>query len=796
MQAILATEQQAFPAELTERRQWVLWKLEPVIDEKTGKQKIDEKTGKPKFTKVPYQINGRKAGSTDPQSWTSYNAALKHSHKYNGVGYVLTDTDPYTVIDLDDCIINGEIQPEAKTLIDTLDSYTEYSQSGAGLHIFIKGRKPGKRSKNTAKGFELYDNERFIVMTGNHLKGTPAEIHERQDMLNYIYDMYFSEPEKEQREVRQTNLKRSPSLSDEEVLNIASRAKNGERFKVLYSGDDSAYGSQSEADQALCNFIAFYTQDGEQIDRIFTSSGLYREKWDRPDYKATTIQKAIDGLNATYQKNDFRLIVNESVKDSPAINLQKVLRERRFEELERIAAEQKAQWVAGGMKGKEPKKPTALTPLRCAVILPEYISFILFDFEENTRLAMYQPTEGIYTRNITLIKRVISWLEPQLNNSKAEDVIYHLTNTADMREKTESRYLIPVQNGVFNLKTKKLEPFSPEYVFTTKISTAYIENPSLPVIDGWNVEDWLSSIACGDKEIIHLLWQVMNDSLNGNYTRKKAIFLVGDGNNGKGTFQELIINLIGVQNIASLKVNEFDERFRLSALEGKTAVIGDDVPVNVYIDDSSNFNSVVTGDRVQVEFKNKPLYTTAYRCSVIQSTNGMPKFRNKTQGTIRRIIIVPFNADFNGSVENFKIKDEYIRDEKVLQYVLHKAIHMDFERFDIPKASMRELEVFQQDNDPILDFKLSVFDEWEIQEVPKYVVYGFYKIFCNDNGYKYVADRQFHKQFKVHLGAEWEDSQKRFQYEELMNPLGDLDLLGIGFPDRSKPQKTYKSVTE
>src|SRR5699024_7983881 len=189
---------------------------------------------------------------------------------------------------------------------------------------------------------------------------------------------------------------------------------------------------------------------------------------------------------------------------------------------------------------------------------------------------------------------------------------------------------ISVQNGVFNLKTKQLEPFTPDYVFTTKIETSYKENPINPIINGWDVETWLQSIASNDSEIVHLLWQVINDALNGNYSRKKAIFLVGDGNNGKGTFQELITNLIGMKNIATLKVNQFEERFQLASLEGKTAVIGDDVPANVYIDDSSNFNSVVTGDVVQVEIKNKQPYNARYRCCVIQSTNGMPKFRNKS----------------------------------------------------------------------------------------------------------------------------------------------------------------------
>ena len=460
--------------------------------------------------------------------------------------------------------------------------------------------------------------------------------------------------------------------------------------------------------------------------------------------------------------NQFRE-QKKMLKDSAAMDLREELNNRRFKEL----ADLEEQWKANGGQGR---KPGQIKPIRCAIVLQEYISFGLFDLEENTRLAMYVPQEGIYTRNETVIRRIISWLEPSMNANSAGDVIYHLKNMSEVIEKTESRYLIPVQNGVFNLETKKLEPFSPKFVFTSKIATPYVEEVEMPEIDGWNIEEWFNSIACHDSEIVTLLWQVINDAMNGNYSRKKAIFLIGEGNNGKGTYQELITNLIGMQNIATIKVNEFDQRFRLGVLEGKTAVIGDDVQANVYVDDSSNFNSVVTGDVVSVELKNKNPYNAVFRCSVIQSTNGMPKFKNKSNGTIRRLVIVPFQADFNGEAENMKIKDEYMKDKQVLQYVLYKAIHMDFEKFKIPAASVNELEIFKQDNDPLLDFKLTVFDEWKIHKVPKYIVYGFYKKFCNDNGYKFLSDRKFHKEFKKLLDDGWDsDAQARFNWEVLMD---------------------------
>ena len=86
----------------------------------------------------------------------------------------------------------------------------------------------------------------------------------------------------------------------------------------------------------------------------------------------------------------------------------------------------------------------------------------------------------------------------------------------------------------------------------------------------------------------------------------------------KAHTRTLLINLIGHNNVATLRVNEFDERFKIAMLEGKTVVIGDDVQAGVNIDDSANFNSVVTGDRVSVEQKNKPMYSSTFRCTVIQ----------------------------------------------------------------------------------------------------------------------------------------------------------------------------------
>lgn len=762
---------EVMPEEMKRINNWIMWRSEEL--------KADGS-----YSKIPYQVNGYKASSTDSSNWSSFDEAKLTYSKggFSGIGFVFTKESGIVGIDIDNVDVNN-LDFDIELL--TMGSFSEISVSGQGLHIYVKGEKlEGMPSK---KGnYECYDENRFFIVTGNQFSKVP-DVLEGQHIIDEFSKLYL--PAKKEYVHNMQAEGTGNDLSDSDIVGLLERFKP--KAMRVYEGDFSDYPSQSEAVLGLMNDLAFYTgKNAAQMESIFmSSSAVYDDSKNNNRKMGYAIEKAIRDTRNVYEpKRQINNVIqfNGFSEPTSAKNLKETLQERRMSEID-LAINV---WEENNKKGK---KPSALSTIQCTSILQEYIPFILFDLDENTRLAMYQADEGIYTNNTTLIRRVISWLEPSLNEAKASEVLYHLTNQAEVKERTTSRYLIPVENGVFNLETKKLEPFNSNYVFTSKIATSYVEGASNSIIDGWDIESWLNSIACNDSEIVHLLWQVINDSLNGNFTRKKAIFLLGDGNNGKGTFQELITSLIGYRNVATLKANEFDERFKLSLLEGKTAVIGDDLQANTYIENSSNFNSVVTGDRVIIEQKNKPIYSTVFRCSVIQSTNGMPKFKNKTSGTIRRIVIVPFNADFNGEVENFKIKDEYIKDEKVLQYVLNKAINMDFEKFDIPKISTIELEEFKQDNDPIIDFKINVFDNWKLHEVPKSIVYALYKHFCDENGYKSISDRKFHKQFKTHLSTEWVDGLKRFDYTDLISSIGDLDKIGIGFPDKSKPQNTYKN---
>ncbi|MBC1744016.1 DNA primase [Listeria welshimeri] len=747
------------PDELKKLKQWCAFQL--VWDEERGKNK-----------KIPMNANtGAYGNSVDERTWADFETALASLEKYQFDGLGFYFKAPYFGVDIDDIkddiqdYLYGNTENIAGEFIQTLASYTEYSVSGTGIHIIAKGDFPegGRRKGN----IEMYPDGRFFVMTGQVIDNY-RQVNEATSAIKILHEKYIGTIENTSLTKHQNS---SNDLSESEILEKAYNSQNGPYFKTLYEGNwEAYYASQSDADLAFANMLAFWTAaDYDKMDVIFRDSGLMRDKWDqkrgRNTYGQITLGKAISGCSEVYSPKQSDNSYNINLKSRK--NWAQLLNERRKKELEKL----KEEWLISGGKGKQ---PSVISQIGCAIILKEFFHFCLFDMNENTRLAMYLEEDGIWTQNETYIRRFIGFLEPTLNANKASDVIYHLWKGAEVKEKTASRYLIPVKNGVFNLKTKKLEAFTSNYVFTSKIATPYVSEPPKPDIKGWDIHTWLDEIACGDEQITALLWQVISASLNGNYSRKESIWLLGDGNNGKGTFQQLLHNIIGTENIATLKLPQFQERFALSILEEKVCCIGDDVPSGVYIDDSSNFNSVVTGDNIMVEQKNKQPYGTSFRMTVIQSTNGMPKMKNKTNGTYRRFVIVPFKADLKGGKDNWKIKDEYINNPELLQYVLFHAINMDFERFVKPDVSLELMEEYQQENDPILDYYMSEFQHYKSTRIPVSTVYEFYKIFCETNNFKPKSASLFHKHFDKILSEKgWDKKRQRLsgKYDPIDTPI-------------------------
>jgi hypothetical protein len=282
------------PVDLRELDQWVLWRFET-------------RPGEKKPTKVPYQAKdpSRHAATTDPTTWSPFEIAVSSIEDADGIGFVFTTDDPYAGVDLDECIGPEGLHPDAAAVLFTLDSYSEVSPSRAGVKTIVQANLngfPRNRTSKTMWGgvFEVYDTKRFFTITGDLLRGSPSAVEPRQAELDQVLEHVFGKIEPNLRPPVQES--RSIDLDDRDLLERAFRARNGEDTRMLFAGAwQGRYGSQSEADLALTTRLAFWFQrDPERIDRVFRSSGLYRPKWDRDDYRERTILAAISSTEEVY----------------------------------------------------------------------------------------------------------------------------------------------------------------------------------------------------------------------------------------------------------------------------------------------------------------------------------------------------------------------------------------------------------------------------------------------------------------------------------------------------------------
>jgi putative DNA primase/helicase len=306
------------PAPLTEYTQWITWHYQ---------QRANGRQTKPPVAPFDGTHN---AAVDDSSTWRSYTDACAYHERSDtdtdGLGFVLTETDPLAGIDLDDCYNpeTGEIEPWAGDIIETIDSYTEISPSGYGIRIWLLGSLPDE-SRTTATQLrtvhslfdqdipqiEVYDNNRYLTVTGEQFTRGGDGIADRCAAFRDVYHEYVAKSTQDDTDTVDTDVgdssqfdsnAHSGQLSDQRILDVARNARNSAKFKRLWNHHPSKYPERD--DFKLCKILAFYTQDPHQIDRLFRQSHRMRDLWDKQRgnqiYGVKTVQNALDSQDEYY----------------------------------------------------------------------------------------------------------------------------------------------------------------------------------------------------------------------------------------------------------------------------------------------------------------------------------------------------------------------------------------------------------------------------------------------------------------------------------------------------------------
>ena len=363
--------------------------------------------------------------------------------------------------------------------------------------------------------------------------------------------------------------------------------------------------------------------------------------------------------------------------------------------------------------------------------------------ERSTVLAVYMDfgkEEGLYHIDIsdTAIKKLINQYSFSAKRNDQNEVLNYLKVHAPVKKRNSNCDLIAVKNGVFDFKSKVLIPFSPDYVFTTKLKVNYNANAVNVIIhnpdDGtdWDFDTWIVEVA-DDQEIAEVLMQVISASVRPKVPFNKAVFFYSrKGNNGKGTICQLIRNLWGDENCCSLSVADFEKEFMLTPILNASVVLGDENPVGYTLDNADKFKQCITHDPVEVNIKFQQPKKYRFWGLIIECINEILRFKDKTGSMARRELIIPFSKSFTGAERKY-IKTDYIARTEVLEYVLFKALNMNFYDFSEPQACKDALIDQREMNDPIRQFWVEVKDQFVWDLLPREFLYDLFKGWVKKN---------------------------------------------------------------
>ena len=678
------------PAELKKSPSWVCWRREP-RGEKVAKPPINPRTSRP--------IN-----ANDPTNWLTFEQAetLCESSNVDGVGFVFNAQDEFVGVDIDHCIdSSGRLNDLAQQLVSKLNSYTEVSVSGTGLHIICRGNLPHGKNRDEKLGLEMYDAKRYFAMTGQ-VWGDYRQIRERTRELHEVHAKYLERDETPRRT-------RPGNMQVSDVVNRMKQGREGQRLSDLWEGRWSDYySSQNQADLALVNALAFYTnRDTGLIDEAFRTSGLYRPKWDERHsesgtYGQSTIAKAVASTNPAVSSS-----ISERTHDAPS-------------------QVQLPPWYSATKNGRAEFMPGILAA-HLAQTVPAVYAHSQFYLYESGVYAACKPEK---------VKSLIQskLLDRYVRATHVKDVLELWQNRicidGAQLDSKEIRHIINFQNGLYDVYRKQCGPHSSTHLSTIQLQAKYFPDARCP-----QFESFLRDVVA--EENIAVLQEIMGLVMVPFTEAQKAFVFYGPPRTGKSTIMRIIEDILGHDNATHVSLQELRERFKTAELAGKLCNLCADLP-NRPIEDAGVFKLLTGEDTVLVDKKYAQPFSFVNRARMVFSCNELPRNTgDRTDGFYRRLIIVPFEHSVDEEHVDVQLTETLLKEkEGIVQWAL-KGLERLMEngfRFSESASSKRIVEGYRAESDNVVWFveqHCSVDHELEISST---VLYQAYKKACVNAG--------------------------------------------------------------
>lgn len=679
----MVTKIESIPEELKSLTQWVCW---------VGADKI------PKNAKT-----GGNAASNRPDTWATFNEAVEACDRYHFDGLGFMFANGYFGVDLDHCVDRVDFCDE---FVETLQSYAEYSKSGSGIHIICRGSLPdGARRRGNV---EMYSSGRYFICTGNVYNPKYTSVAECTESIKVLHSKYLPSdtPKLDVKRVMEV------SMDDQEVIDKARNCKSGYLFNILYSGNwQGVYSSQSEADLALCNQLAFWTQKNEaQMDRIFRGSGLMRPKWDEKragkTYGAITIGKACASCVDVYEP-------------------------KRYDDDTELAF---ALFKDGKVGVGEPKKHYDMTDTGNAHrLFDKFGSIIRYSY--NRKKWFYwdgkvwrQDDSGEVKKLADVICDDIKREAFMEQDEKTQaDLLKWANKTAGSKGKEamikECQHLdgIPAspddfdaytdyvncQNGIINLRNGELIPHDSNFMMSKICHSEYDASGKKPEL--WM--SFLDDITNHNRELQEYIQRAVGYSLTGSTEEQCAYFLYGIGNNGKSTFLDTIADLFGgyaanaqPETIMMKRFGDNGAGSDIARLKGARFVTSEEPTEGVRLNEGL-LKQLTGGSKVTCRFLYGDEFEYTPEFKIWIATNHKPIVRGTDFGIWRRIKLIPFEVNIpKEKVDKnlkYKLRKEF---PQILRWAVEGCIKWRKYGINEPGCVQEAVKEYKQEMDLLAGF--------------------------------------------------------------------------------------------
>lgn len=673
------------PDELKKTKNWVCW------------------VGADKIPKNPH--NGKNAQSNNPETWSSFDEAVTACHTFNFDGLGFMFSPPYFGVDLDHCLDRTDFCDE---FVETLQSYTEISKSGSGLHIICKGKLPdGARRRGNV---EMYSSGRYFICTGNIYNPHYTKVKDCTKSIKVLHSKYLpaNEPKAEIRRVVHID------LNDSEIIDKARNCKTGQLFSMLYQGNwQGLFPSQSEADLAFCNQLAFWTgRNATQMDRIFRSSGLMRAKWDKKrgsdTYGNITIGKAcsscIDVYDPQQYSDDTSLAVAffKNGKVGVADDVVRVYDMTdtgnahrlydRFGKLMRYSYNRK-KWYFWDGKVWILDESGGIKKLADEIV------------EDLKREAWNMQDEDLQEQALKFAKKTAS-------SSAKENMIKECQHLNDIPVSPDSfdayTDYLNCQNGIVNLRNGELMPHDSNFMMSKICNAEYDRSKKKPKL--WL--KFLNDVTNGDKALQDYIQKCIGYSISGSNKEQCAYFLYGLGNNGKSTFLDTIADLLGsyASNtqpdtiMVQSRLGGGGANSDIARLKSARFVTCEEPTEGVRLNEGL-LKQLTGGSKVTCRFLYGDEFEYTPEFKIWVATNHKPTVRGTDVGIWRRIKLIPFEVNIpKKKIDKnlkYKLREEF---PQILAWAVEGCIKWQKEGLEEPQCVLDATREYKQEMDLIAGF--------------------------------------------------------------------------------------------